>query len=597
MPAHQSAMPHTVTVGGLNLEFSIDGEPPERRVKAHLIYPSGLRVLVLNKFAYELLSFDLASLADKGMQQGGTYTCTLRDAYDGSAGVVYRAATGAMARLRDRFYTLHGATTNNQVTLDNQGAARAAENPWYRRGYRHNMYKDERQELAELVRKYLKDDYSAGIGDIVACLNDARADDSILGVLPDDVTSRITYCTCGHYEADDVVRYGGSTTVCESCYDSDTWVALEDAGEYAEQSESYWSENHGGWYSYDIDAEEAESDADDDDDYEDGFIRSWAADSTNYLSSPEIESTDKGDFTIGVEFECVPVGTAAQRELAKHVHYDHRGEVISKTDGSLPAHGLELVFAPKTLESAKKSWSRIEFPSGTRAWDAKCCGTHVHIDARAFNRLSIAKFIGFWNAPANAALIRKVAGRHPLTDPQAKQYANIVELGAPVEIVKAVKGGAAATTRYRCVNLTTLNRKTAEKLGVTVTDEHHSVYNTVELRIFRASLKAERTLAQIEMAHASVMFARDGSISGMGEAQFRDWLKRKGQRYPALRTLLGIAHHKAKHRRSDEAVDETVKEEPPVFPAAAIPAPTPTLEQVLEASVPGIAASFDLAPA
>jgi len=598
MPAQQPAMPHNVTVGGLMLEFSTVGEPPARRVKADLIYPNGTRVRVLNWGARDVSAYDLAYIH----KMGGTHRCTLREARQCS-GVFYRVAYFAIDRIRNLFYQRYSTASPTTVTLEPPARRSSLNNP-YGVANRRNMTKSERQELARLVGGYMRGDPCgdgdyANLNDIADHLNASAASESILDSLPFDVRHGITNCDCGHFAAGGSVYHGLASTACDSCVRDGDWVFQEDTGEYAERCRSYWSEIRDGWYSDDVDAEDEDDEDEDDEDFSRAPVRSWATVSTIHLHSPEIESTDKGDFTIGVEFECVPAGYGERDELAQHVYDAHRGSVIAKEDGSLPDHGLELVFAPKTLESAKQTWSRIEFPSGTRAWDAKCCGTHVHIDARAFNRLSIAKFVGFWNSSANAALIRKVAGRHPSVDSQAKQYADIVELGAPAEIIKAVKGGDAATTRYRCVNLTTLNRKTAEKLGVTVTDEHHSVYNTVELRIFRASLKAERTLAQIEMAHASVMFARDGSISGMGEAQFRDWLKRKGQRYPALRTLLGISHHKAKSALAG-TVDETVVEPQPkvettpAFPAAApTPAATPTLAQVLEATVPSIAASFD----
>jgi len=531
MPTSQSAMPHTLTVGDLMLEFSIAGDEFARRIQAYLIYPNGTRCFVFNDV--HPYGAGIAALAARG----GSRLLTIREAYwePGLAS----AASDALHRIRRRWYDHYSSAASNKVTIDRPEPPPPAPRS---RPKRHNLNAHERRELAKLVGGYLRGD--AALGSIVDFLTYASAYESILDSLPDEVSDHVVYCTCGHFEVKRQACRGDTATVCSYCDSVGSWVLLGDTNEYVLRSDAYWSENREEWYSYDIDAD----DADDADDEDEGAanIHSWVTVSTKHLNKPEIKSTATGDFTVGVEFECVPEGRYERDELAEHVHDRHRGKAICKEDGSLPDHGLEIVFAPLTLESAKTAWSAIEFPRGTIAWDSGDCGTHVHIDARAFTRLSLAKFMGFWNAPANASLILKIAGRHPLHDKQAKHYADIIDIGAPTEIIKAVKGGDAATTRYRCVNLAALNRATAERLGVTVTDSHHSVYNTVELRIFRASMKGLRTLAQIEIAHASVMFARDGSISGMGEAQFIDWLKRKGARYPNLRTMLGIAHHTPK---------------------------------------------------
>ena len=61
-----------------------------------------------------------------------------------------------------------------------------------------------------------------------------------------------------------------------------------------------------------------------------------------------------------------------------------------------------------------------------------------------------------------------------------------------------------------------------------------------ELRIFRASLKKERLLAQIEFTHASVMFCRVASWRDLNGTSFVKWLKTVAGQYPALVKWYGV---------------------------------------------------------
>ena len=68
-----------------------------------------------------------------------------------------------------------------------------------------------------------------------------------------------------------------------------------------------------------------------------------------------------------------------------------------------------------------------------------------------------------------------------------------------------------------------------------------------------ASRKAARTLAQVEMAHATVVFAREGSAADMTDKAFTEWLRSRGQRYGHLRAMLGVVREH-KPQSAGEAV-------------------------------------------
>ncbi|MDR0479171.1 MAG: amidoligase family protein [Burkholderiaceae bacterium] len=415
--------------------------------------------------------------------------------------------------------------------------------------WRHNCTRDELIKIGALVRAIVQKQETNShalinglLRDLIDCLNNSGAAGHVINNFPEPIFRRITRCDCGHFENIDST-YGRNFTICEDCYESDAYVFCQDDDEYHEEDEAVYIESRGAYYTIEG-AAEINGDAEDD---EPGAsnIHPWGAKSSKYLDAPEIASSSEGDFTLGMEFECVPDSAQSRTDFADDLTAEFTGTILCKEDASLPSNGLELVFAPLTLQTLKTTWRSVQFPEGTQAWDAQSCGTHIHIDARAFTRLSLAKFVAFWNAPGNADLIRNVAGRHPSRDPQARQYAATVEPAPSAKsIVGQLKNGELNLNRYRAVNLTTLSRSEQERLGLDFNlGTSGRVYDTVELRIFRASLRPERTLAQIEMAHATVLYAREGSIAGMTADAFSQWLRGHVAEYPHLAAWLG--HRKA----------------------------------------------------
>ena len=90
------------------------------------------------------------------------------------------------------------------------------------------------------------------------------------------------------------------------------------------------------------------------------------------------------------------------------------------------------------------------------------------------------------------------------------------------------------------VNLQNLSVRESTRLGFG-TRFDDGKYDTVELRIFRASLKKERLLAQIEFTHAAVMFCRVASWRELNQANFLKWLKGSAQGlYPHLSDWYGV---------------------------------------------------------
>jgi hypothetical protein len=347
----------------------------------------------------------------------------------------------------------------------------------------------------------------------------------------------ITHCDCGHYEDSDNTHDVRNDTWCDSCFDDDA-VYCEDNGEYWPRDDCYYSESRDAYYSYDRD-EDDDNDDDDDDDDSNQPIMSYSTNVLNVLGRPStVVSSHFGEFTMGIELEMTS-GDNDSNEAAELVRSRLGSDYcIIKSDGSLPHNGFEVVTSPQGLSVHIEKFKAWQIDPAYRAWNTGKCGTHVHIDSRAFTQLTLGKFLMFINSSGNVDFIRKIAGRHPAVDDQARSYCAAEHQSILANPKKAVKGKSGE--RYRMVNMCNLGGREATRLGLSMDNSYNGKYNTVELRIFRASLKKERLLAQIEFTHASVMFCRVASWRDLNGTSFVKWLKTVAGQYPALTKWYGV---------------------------------------------------------
>ena len=347
----------------------------------------------------------------------------------------------------------------------------------------------------------------------------------------------IVHCDCGHYENEDNTHDVRNDTWCDSCFDDDA-VYCEDNGEYWPRDDCYYSETRDAYYTYDRDSEDDGGD----DDYEEDRnqpIMSYSTNVLHVLDNPSgITSSHFGEFTMGIELEMTS-GDHNTNESAESVRSRLGSSYcIIKSDGSLPHNGFEVVTTPQGLAKHIEVFKAWEIDPAYRAWNTGKCGMHVHIDSRAFTQLTVGKFLMFINSSGNVDFIRKIAGRHPSVDEQARSYCAAEHQSILANPKTAVKGKSGE--RYRMVNMCNLGSREAKRLGLSMDNSYNGRYNTVELRIFRASLKKERLLAQIEFTHASVMFCRVASWRDLNGTSFVKWLKTVAGQYPALVKWYGV---------------------------------------------------------
>ena len=350
----------------------------------------------------------------------------------------------------------------------------------------------------------------------------------------DDMDMGIVHCDCGHYEDEDNTHSVRNDTWCDSCFDDDA-VYVEDQDEYWPRDDAYYSDRDDCYYSYDRD----DSDGDDEDDPDTTPIMSYSTNVLNVLDSDSgIKSSHFGEFTMGIELEMTS-GEDSSHEAAEDVRSRLGSSYcIIKSDGSLPHNGFEVVTIPHGLSTHIEKFKAWGIDPAYRAWNTGKCGMHIHIDSRAFTQLTLGKFLMFINSNGNVDFIRKIAGRHPAVDDQARSYCAAEHQSILVNPKQAVKNKSGE--RYRMVNMMNLGKREALRLGLSMDNSYNGKYNTVELRIFRASLKKERLLAQIEFTHAAVMFCRVASWRDLNGASFIKWLRTVVGQYPALTKWYGV---------------------------------------------------------
>lgn len=360
----------------------------------------------------------------------------------------------------------------------------------------------------------------------------------LLSNLRDNHDVCVGFCDCNHVShADDMLTTASGVTYCQECGDE---LLQEVGGEWYHRDDLYYWESDG---EYHLDPEPEDDDADEDS----YLLQGWGASCSHLDHDTLFTPSPIGDFTMGIELEVEVKDTwngSRHDSLQDCNDYfnDSRklGEyAMFKRDGSLSdSMGFEIVTAARRLPDHLKMFGGWE-PENLTSWSNGNCGMHVHIDSRAFTALSLGKFLMFYNDGRNMDIIRRVAGRHPLRDRQAESYANTLDQKDCTNPAKVKKG--AGTHRYRVVNLTNLSGAEQERLKQPAQRDSKGNYSTVEVRIFRGTLKKKRLLAQIEMAHASVMFCRVTSWGQLNEATFLKWLRANASTYKNLATFLDVA--------------------------------------------------------
>jgi len=307
----------------------------------------------------------------------------------------------------------------------------------------------------------------------------------------DELSEENTYVdcdSCSTYisEDDDTLYYSDyrDQNLCESC--SDSPIECGDCGE--------------DWY-------ETEGHTCEDDEDNSAYIHSYG-----YKPRPNFFGS--APYYLGLELE-VESKRASVYDGAEYVYEKVGDRAYLKYDGSL-SDGFEIVTHPHSLEEmqSKFPWKILPWlqDEGFRSWNTSSCGIHVHVSRAAFkddaHQIKFTKLIY-----DNQRQVERLAGRK-------SSYAKFNDKG---KVVRKVKFGNQSDGRYSAVN-----------------NEND---NTLEVRVFRGSLRKERVLSALEFTHAAVeytktlkMVAKDKPLSW---ARFIAFIVLNHQTYPNLLTIVG----------------------------------------------------------
>lgn len=244
----------------------------------------------------------------------------------------------------------------------------------------------------------------------------------------------------------------------------------------------------------------------------------------NYSYKPRPFFFGEGKYHLGFELE-----VEARRNYpstgAEMVCRSLGERVYCKEDGSL-SHGFEIVTHPHTLFEYQKEfdWSSLDKlrEEGFRSWDTETCGLHVHVSRTAFGNPNSREDVLKVQAHElrfmkliydNSRQVQRLAGR------SESSYATFADRG---KLISKVKFGNQSNGRYSAIN--------------TENDA------TLEVRIFRGSLKKERVLSALELVTASVEYTRDLKVAGSNKAlswlQFVSYVAQNSEQYPNLSNVL-----------------------------------------------------------
>jgi hypothetical protein len=226
---------------------------------------------------------------------------------------------------------------------------------------------------------------------------------------------------------------------------------------------------------------------------------------------------------MGFELEVESDGNSI-RDGAEVVSNALGERIYLKEDGSLN-QGFEIVTHPHSLDEYQTNfdWSALNQLRrlGFRSWDTSTCGLHVHVSRSAFgipnSRRDITKVqaheLRFMKLIYdNERQISRLAGR-------TSHYATFEDKG---RLVSKIKHGSQHNGRYSAIN-----------------SENSA---TLEVRVFRGSLKPQRVLMALELVQCAVEYTRGLHVSASNKAlswmMFTGYVVDNASTYPNLFTAM-----------------------------------------------------------
>jgi len=329
----------------------------------------------------------------------------------------------------------------------------------------------------------------------------------------------------GYFHADETVS-DDWTIICDDCREQ--WNRCTRCNDLVHDMDVYV-------YDDDPYCDRCAEDMEDDEDRLE-FIRNH-----DYRPMPRFYSHEESvnHLFMGIELEID--GGGCNDANAKHITSDLGDRVYCKTDGSLDC-GFEIVSHPMTLgyiKDTEEPWRAALKKAkliGYKSHDCKTCGIHVHIGRDYLDKEEhVAKLVylveKFWNQVAR--FTRRSPGK---LDQWAKRYMD----KEPSNVIEAMDEAKGKRGKYFAVNI--------------------SPRYTVEIRVFRGTLKFSTFMATIEFCHLLAVLAKEKSLQEVQALIWSDIIK-EAEEYDYLYSYL----------EQRDLVPECAEETSPAEPETDIP--------------------------
>ena len=260
----------------------------------------------------------------------------------------------------------------------------------------------------------------------------------------------------------------------------------------------------------------------------------------SYRPDPVFHSTNKDDrLFFGIEIEVENgsrMGYEHKNNAAEYAqsHLEPIDLAYLKNDGSL-SDGFEIVTHPMTHEfymsEATELWDTLEYLSSImkmRSWGTSTCGLHIHISRTGFK--SGAHMHRFLNLVySNEEFYSMMAGR------ESSRWAKFDDVMHVEWSGQSDNHGNRTYRSWRSYRDKIERGRNTDRYSAVNTQNAH----TLEMRIFRGSIKSSTVKAAISLAHASVEYTRDLTVQdvvsgALNSARFMEYIDAHAEMYPDL---------------------------------------------------------------
>ena len=301
---------------------------------------------------------------------------------------------------------------------------------------------------------------------------------------------------CGNFMHSDDIYMAEDYIYCESCF-YDNFSYCEDCGETTGRENLY--DGYCDWCREDMQCN--------------GIIK-------DYMYKPEPVFFGKSNLYFGIELEIEHVeGYKENADMAEELEHD---SLYFKEDGSL-SDGFEIVTHPMSyqyLKEQKEFFAGIFnalISDGYRSYNTNTCGIHIHLSKKAFSTIHLYKFLKMFYDPKHFDFIKTISQRDCDTTRGCCQWGRDnehIDNSKVINKAKVKRGG----DRYTAVNIS--NR------------------DTIEIRIFRGTLKIESFYKNIEFIMAVYNYTLECSINNTTPKHFINYVSNNRKSYKNLYSFI-----------------------------------------------------------